>query len=113
MEGPDLSRVGASGYDQGWYEKHLAKSGPGGEPLWRETFAPIDETSLEELKVYLDSRVGAPGLVEAEALFHSLGCRGCHKVNGVGGDDGPDLTKAGERDPGRTDFSGIKGEHTI
>ncbi|MGQ9857523.1 MAG: c-type cytochrome [Thermodesulfobacteriota bacterium] len=113
MEGPDLSRVGASGYDQGWYEKHLAKSGPGGEPLWRETFAPIDETSLEELKVYLDSRVGAPGLVEAKALFHSLGCRGCHKVNGVGGDDGPDLTKAGERDPGRTDFSGIKGEHTI
>lgn len=113
MEGPDLSRVGASGYDQGWYEKHLAKTGPGAEPLWRETFAPIDEASLGELKVYLDSRVGAPGLVEAKALFHSLGCRGCHKVNGVGGDDGPDLTKAGERDPGRTDFSGIRGEHTV
>ena len=45
------------------------------------------------------SRVGAPGLVEAKALFHSLGCRGCHKVSGVGGDDGPDLTRVGRERP--------------
>lgn len=113
MEGPDLSRIGATGYDQAWYEKHLAKAHNASPPLWRETFGPIDQASREELKVYLDSRVGAPGLVEAKALFHSLGCRGCHKVNGVGGDDGPELTKAGERDPGRTDFSRLRGEHTL
>jgi cbb3-type cytochrome c oxidase subunit III len=62
---------------------------------------------------FLDSRVGAPELVNAKAVFHSLGCRGCHKVAGVGGDDGPDLTLAGERDPGRTDFSHVPGEHTV
>ncbi len=112
MEGPDLSRVGATGYDQDWYEKHLNRARAGDE-LWKETFGPIDQVSREQLKVYMDSRVGAPGLVEAKALFHSLGCRGCHKVNGVGGDDGPELTKAGERDPGRTDFSAVRGEQSL
>lgn len=113
MEGPDLSSIGATAYDQDWYEKHLAKAQSSRQPLWKETFGPIDLASREELEVYLGSRVGAPGLVEAKALFHSLGCRGCHKVNGVGGDDGPDLTKAGERNPGRTDFSGVRGERTL
>ena len=39
---------------------------------------------------------GAPKLVEAKALFHSLGCRGCHKVGGVGGErrPRPDAAKA-------------------
>lgn len=87
--GGDLSRVGARGYDRDWPSKHLA------------TIAPSD---LEALGVFLDSRVGAPGLVEAKATFHSLGCRGCHRVAGVGGDDGPDLTRIGEKDPGRIDF---------
>ncbi|MFN8545196.1 MAG: c-type cytochrome [Candidatus Binatia bacterium] len=61
----------------------------------------------------MSSRVGAPGLVEAKAVFHSLGCRGCHKVAGVGGDDGPDLTLEGERDPGQMDFTHVRGEHTV
>jgi len=46
-------------------------------------------------------------------VFHTLGCRGCHKVGGVGGDDGPDLTHVGEKDPGRLDFSHVAGRHTF
>lgn len=111
--GPDLSRAGASGYDAGWYEKHLARSRAGEPGGWRESFGPIPEDDLEALRVFLDSRVGAPGLVEAKALFHSLGCRGCHKVGGVGGDDGPDLTAAGQKDPGRLDFSRVPGERSL
>lgn len=107
MEGPDLSSAGATGYDPRWYEKHLAKS------EWKNLFGPINAADRADLAVFLDSHVGAPGLVEAKALFHSLGCRGCHKVNGVGGDDGPDLTRAGQRDPALTDFSRVTGERTL
>ncbi len=111
--GPDLSRAGASGYDADWYGKHLARSRAGEPGGWRESFGPIPQEELEALRVFLDSRVGAPGLVEAKALFHSLGCRGCHKVGGVGGDDGPDLTAAGQKDPGRLDFSRVPGERSL
>jgi cbb3-type cytochrome c oxidase subunit III len=51
--------------------------------------------------------------VEAKALFHTLGCRGCHKVRGVGGDDGPDLTAEGNKDPGQLNFSQVGGEKTL
>lgn len=107
MEGPDLSAAGAKGIPADWYEKHLAKT------EWKNLFGPIDEASRADLAVFLNAHVGAPGMVEAKALFHSLGCRGCHKVNGVGGDDGPDLTKAGQRDPALTDFSHVTGEPTL
>jgi mono/diheme cytochrome c family protein len=109
MEGPDLSRYGALSQEAAWYEKHLRRWEQG-EALWKISFGPIPEPDREALAVYLRSRVGAPGLVEAKALFHSLGCRGCHKVGGVGGDDGPDLTRVGEKDPGRIDFTHVPGQ---
>ena len=113
QEGPDLSRVGASGFKDNWYELHLeqqrkAKSGP-----WASAFGALSETERLAIDEYLRSRVGAPGLVEAKALFHTLGCRGCHKVRGVGGDDGPDLTAEGNKDPGQLNFSSVEGEHTL
>ncbi|MBM3888196.1 MAG: c-type cytochrome, partial [Verrucomicrobia bacterium] len=41
MEGPDLSRVGASGYDADWYAKHLRQSRESTNATWRTTFGPI------------------------------------------------------------------------
>jgi len=113
MEGPDLSRAGASGYDRDWYPKHLDHLTGNPSPAWRASFAPLPEAERDLLDLYLDSRAGAPGLVESKALFHSLGCRGCHQVGGVGGDDGPDLTREGQRDPGLLDFTGVDGRHTF
>jgi cbb3-type cytochrome c oxidase subunit III len=109
----DLSRVGAAGYAPDWYEQHLRRSQTATDRAWKTSFGPVPDLDRQALEAFLDSRVGAPGLIEAKALFHTLGCRGCHKVAGVGGDDGPDLTHAGERDPGRTDFSNVAGEHTL
>lgn len=111
--GPDLTYAGAKGYDPDWYRKHLtahrnAASGP-----WRVSFAPLDDSELLALRTFLDSRVGAPRLIEGKALFHSLGCRGCHKVGGVGGDDGPDLSTAGQKDPGRVSFAAVPEPHTL
>lgn len=113
MEGPDLSRVGLAGYDSQWYEHHLAQYEATADGAWRTSFGPIDESSRAAIAVYLGSRTAAPKLVEAKALFHSLGCRGCHKVGGVGGSDGPDLTLVGEKDPGRLDYSHVPGEPTF
>jgi cbb3-type cytochrome c oxidase subunit III len=113
MEGPDLSGVGLAGYDADWYAKHLAQSESAPDGPWRASFGPIDESDRKAIEEYLASRMAAPKLVEAKALFHSLGCRGCHKIGGVGGSDGPDLSFVGEKDPGRLNFTHVPGEHTF
>lgn len=110
--GPDLSRSGAKGYDAGWYPAHLERRRREAAGAWA-TFPELSTADRDDLGVLLASRVGAPGLVHAKALFHSLGCRGCHKVGGVGGDDGPDLTRVAEKDPGRLDFGRVPGERTL
>lgn len=111
--GPDLSRAGGRGYDEGWYERHLSKSMSAHEGPWRTSFGTIPPEDRDAIDALLRSRVGARDLVEAKAIFHSLGCRGCHKIGGVGGDDGPDLTQVGERDPHRLDYTNVPGEHTL
>ncbi|HXV77084.1 MAG TPA: c-type cytochrome [Candidatus Polarisedimenticolaceae bacterium] len=113
MEGPDLSRAGATGYDAEWYEGHLARRERETSVAWRSSFGPMPAVERASIDTFLASRVGAPGLVEAKALFHSLGCRGCHPVHGVGGDDGPDLTSVGQKDPGQLDFTHVPGERTL
>lgn len=113
IDGPPLSRAGATEYDRRWYERHLEHRETATEGPWRGSFGPLSEEDRRAIEVYLASRVGAPGLVEAKALFHSLGCRGCHKVGEVGGDDGPDLTREGQKDPGRLDYSHVRGEHML
>ena len=113
MEGPDLSYVGARGWAADWYEKHVAARAAASAGAWRSSFGPLGEAERSSIARLLASRVGAPRLVEAKALFHSLGCRGCHKVGGVGGDDGPELTLEGSKDPGRIDFSRIRGTHDL
>lgn len=113
MEGPDLSTIGAAGVPADWYSKHLAKYEAAADGVWRTSFGPIDEASRTAIGEYLASRVGAGRLVQAKALFHSLGCRGCHKVGGVGGGDGPELTLTGDKDPGRLDFAHVSGERSV
>jgi mono/diheme cytochrome c family protein len=113
LEGPDLSRVGMRGFRADWHEHHRAEQAKASAGPWRTAFAEIAPADREAISVWLSSRVGAPGLVEAKALFHSLGCRGCHAVGGVGGADGPDLTRVGLRDPGQRNFAGVRGERTL
>ncbi len=113
LEGPDLSRVGASGFKPNWYESHLEQKDKAASGPWITAFGEVPAPQRLAIEEYLRSRVGAGGLVEAKALFHSLGCRGCHKVRGVGGDDGPDLTAVGNKDPGQLSFAEVKAERTL
>jgi cbb3-type cytochrome c oxidase subunit III len=113
MEGPDLSQVGARGVRADWYEHHLQQRAQARGGPWATAVAALPAAERAAIDVFLRSRVGAPGLVEAKALFHSLGCRGCHAVAGVGGADGPDLTRVGQRDPGQRNFAGVQGARTL
>lgn len=101
MEGPDLSHAGLKGFDKDWYPKHVAAADKATTGPWKTSFAAINDADREQLAVYLSTRVGSPGLMESKAMFFSSGCLGCHKVSGVGGDEGPDLSRAGEKDPGQ------------
>ena len=113
MEGPDLSGIGQAGFREDWYRQHIANRGKTEEGPWRDSFGTIPKVDRQSIETFLRTRVGAPGLVQAKALFHSLGCRGCHSVGGVGGDDGPDLTAEGLLDPGQLDFTHVPGERTV
>jgi cbb3-type cytochrome c oxidase subunit III len=113
MEGPDISYVGIKGYDSSWYDKHFKKYEEAKEGIWKTSFGKINEQDIESLRSFLSTRVGAPKLVEAKAQFNSQGCYGCHKVSGVGGDAGVDLSRSGEKDPGQLDFANVHGNHTL
>lgn len=113
MEGPDLSHAGVRGFDPRWCENHLRRREQADDGPWKTSFGPIDSPDREGIESFLATRVGAPDLMEGKALFHSLGCQGCHKVGGVGGEDGPDLTVVGKKDPHRVDFTHVSGEHTL
>ncbi|MDH4063896.1 MAG: cytochrome c, partial [Acidobacteriota bacterium] len=113
MEGPDLSRTGLSGYDREWFQKHATKAAAEPAGPWKASWGPVSEADRSDVERFLSTRVAAPRLIDAKAVFLSTGCLGCHKVSGVGGDDGLDLTRGGEKDPGRADFSAVSGEHTL
>ncbi|MBM3776392.1 MAG: c-type cytochrome, partial [Acidobacteria bacterium] len=113
MEGPDLSAAGLAGYDRGWYEKHVENARKAASGPWKTSFGPANPVEREQLALYLNTRAGSSQLIEAKANFFSTGCLGCHKVSGVGGDDGPELSRAGEKDPGQMNFSGVPGKATV
>lgn len=41
--------------------------------------------------------VGGQDLTAGQKIYQSLGCSGCHMINGIGGTTGPELTQVGGR----------------
>lgn len=113
LEGPDLSRAGLAGFNRGWYQAHVATAASATSGPWHSSWKPVSDADRAVVERYLDTRVAAPSVVTAKSTFLSSGCLGCHTISGVGGDDGPDLTRAGEKDPGRADFAAVPGERTL
>jgi mono/diheme cytochrome c family protein len=71
-------------------------------PFWQEPLLPKDYIRESCGRCHKEGDVpGVPELSEGRHLFETHGCRGCHKLKGVGGSIGPDLTEEGasERSP--------------
>jgi mono/diheme cytochrome c family protein len=112
-DGPDLSFVGIKGFAKDWYASHLAKHDAAESDAWRTSFGPIPRTDLDTIDLLLATRVGAPALVNARALAMERGCLGCHKLRGVGGDEGPALDAAGRKPLGDLNLTHLSGPQTF
>ena len=68
----------------------------GNVSFWEEPLLPKDYVRASCGRCHKEGDVpGVPELAEGRRLFETQGCRGCHKLNGVGGSIGPDLTTEG------------------
>ncbi len=64
--------------------------------FWQEPLLPKDYIRASCGRCHKEGEVpGVPELAEGRRLFETQGCRGCHKLSGVGGTVGPDLTEEG------------------
>lgn len=79
---------------QKWYEEKFPDAPPAVLPT--ETTQP--RWSLEFIEQYLNGEQGKTGLPERGVeIFAKARCNACHKMNGVGGGYGPDLTSVNRR----------------
>lgn len=68
----------------------------GNVEFWETPLLPKEYIRASCGRCHKDGDVpGVPELTEGKRLFNTQGCRGCHKLNGVGGSIGPDLTEEG------------------
>ncbi len=102
-DGPDLSYAGGKGFAAGWHAVHVARPG----------FAALAETDIALVEAFLESRIGAPRLVAGKALSLEFGCRGCHRIGGTGGEEGPDLGNEGGKVARDLDYAGVSGPKTL
>lgn len=68
----------------------------GNVQFWQTPLLPKDYIRASCGRCHKEGDVpGVPELTEGRHVFETRGCRGCHKLNGVGGSIGPDLTEEG------------------
>jgi mono/diheme cytochrome c family protein len=70
----------------------------GNVPHWNEPMLPLKyiQASCGQCHEAADNPA-APELARGQELFETVGCRGCHKLDGVGGNIGPELDRVGAR----------------
>jgi mono/diheme cytochrome c family protein len=114
LEGaPDLSTIGLHGFRADWHAKHLERSATATSGPWMTSFSPFADDEVAAVTEWLREEVGAPRLMEGKALAYQRGCRGCHRIGGVGGDDGPDLTDEGHRSVSELSFAKVPGPRSL
>jgi len=65
---------------------------------WDEPMLPLKYIQASCGKCHdNENNPGAPDLARGQQVFETAGCRGCHKLSGIGGVVGPELDKVGAR----------------
>jgi mono/diheme cytochrome c family protein len=78
------------------------KDAHGNVPFWQTPLLPAGYVRASCGRCHKEGNIpGVPELTEGRRLVETEGCHGCHKLNGVGGSIGPDLSEEGasERSP--------------
>ncbi|MCS6806937.1 MAG: c-type cytochrome [Acidobacteriota bacterium] len=109
----DLSYVGLKGYRADWHPWHLAEQAKDRSGLWASRYGEIAPEDVATINAYLNTRIGAARIVEAQAVAMERGCLGCHKIGGRGGDEGPALDAVGRKPVGDLNFERVPGERTF
>jgi mono/diheme cytochrome c family protein len=110
---PPLDTIGLRGFRADWHAKHIERSATAKEGPWTTAFAPLADDEVAAVSELLHGEVGAPRLMAGKRLAYQSGCRGCHRIDGVGGDDGPDLSDEGHRSIGDLPFARVEGPRTL
>ncbi len=103
----DLRSVGLRGIPADWHSSHM------GRTMGTISFGPLADEEIAPVTAYLSTFVGAPRLMAGRMLAAESGCRGCHRIGGVGGDVGPDLATEGRRSLEGLDFTALRGPRTL
>lgn len=111
--GPNLSGAALKGYDRAWQVKHLKDPGATVEGSRMMRFGHLTDDEVDTLVTYMEALIGAPLLARGKALAMELGCRGCHAIGGVGGEDGAELSNVGAKSHVDFDFTHVDGPHTV
>jgi mono/diheme cytochrome c family protein len=110
---PLLDTIGLHGFRADWHAKHIERSATAKEGPWTSSFAPLADDEVAAVSEFLHGEVGAPRLMAGKRLAYQSGCRGCHRIGGVGGDDGPDLSDEGHKAVGDLPFVNVEGPRTL
>jgi mono/diheme cytochrome c family protein len=108
----DLSQVGVRGFAEDWQDRHLRAAARSQDARWDGHRGPLEEGEWKGVTAYLKSLIGAPQLMAGKLVVARAGCRGCHRIDGIGG-DGPDLSAIGGRNVSDLDVSRVRGGHTL
>jgi cbb3-type cytochrome oxidase cytochrome c subunit len=93
-----FDRFGCTICHRGQGRATTADDAHGSVPHWDEPMLPLKyiQASCGQCHEASDNPA-APELARGAQLFETAGCRGCHKLGGVGGNIGPELDRVGAR----------------
>jgi len=93
-----VEKFGCTVCHRGQGRATTAADAHGNVPHWDDPMLPLKyiQASCGKCHQAADNP-GAPELARGQQVFEDSGCRGCHKLGGVGGLTGPELDKVGAR----------------
>ncbi|MCH9021157.1 MAG: c-type cytochrome [Planctomycetes bacterium] len=80
---------------------------------WDYPLLPLEHVTAECSRCHNPLPKMAEPLADGQRLYTKFGCGGCHKIKGVGGVLGPDLSDQGQKIKQQFPFAHIAGEHNV